>query len=58
MIFSAISATSRKAITMNEINADVIRNIISFLAENEQYGDDWGEEIAELDNIIDIVEGN
>lgn len=43
---------------MNEINTDIIRNIITFLAENEQYGDDWGEEIAELDKIIDIVEGN
>lgn len=41
---------------MNEINTDIIRNIISFLAENEQYGDDWHEEIAELDKIIDIVE--
>ena len=43
---------------MNEINTDIIRNIISFLAANEQYGDDWHEEIAELDKVIDIVEGN
>lgn len=42
---------------MNNINTDTIRNIIAFLAENEQYGDDWGEEIAELEKIIDIVEG-
>lgn len=42
---------------MNEINTDTIRYIIAFLAENEQYGDDWGEEIAELEKIIDIVEG-
>ena len=33
---------------MNGINTDTIRYIIAFLAENEQYGDDWGEEIAEL----------
>ena len=43
--------------TMNNINTDTIRNIIAFLAENEQYGDDWGEEIAELEKIIDVVEG-
>lgn len=43
---------------MNEINTDIIRNIITFLAENEQYGDDWHEEITELDKILEIVEGN
>lgn len=42
---------------MNNINTDTIRNIIAFLVENEQYGDDWGEEIAELEKIIDVVEG-
>lgn len=41
----------------NEINADVIRYIISFLAENEQHGDDWSEEIAELDKVLDIILG-
>lgn len=40
---------------MNEINADVIRDIINFLAENEQYGNDWSVEIAELDKILDII---
>ena len=40
---------------MNEVNADVIRNIISFLAENEQYGNDWSVEIVELDKILDII---
>lgn len=43
---------------MNEININLIRNIITFLAENEQYGDDWHEEIAELDKILDIVLAN
>lgn len=43
---------------MDAINTDIIRIIISFLAENEQYGDDWREEINELENILDIVEGN
>lgn len=40
---------------MNEVNADIIRNIISFLAKNEQYGNDWSVEIAELDKILDII---
>ena len=44
-----------KGKTMNEINADVIRDIISFLTEKEQYGDDWSVEIAELDKILDII---
>ena len=38
-----------------KVNADIIRNIISFLAENEQYGNDWSVEIAELDKILDII---
>ena len=40
---------------MNEVNADIIRNIINFLAENEQCGNDWSVEIAELDKILDII---
>ena len=40
---------------MNEVNADIIRNIISFLAENEQYGYDWSIEITEPDKILDII---
>lgn len=42
---------------MNEINVDVIRDIINFLTENEQYGNDWSVEIAELDKILDIILG-
>lgn len=42
---------------MNEVNADIIRNIISFLAENEQYSDDWSVEIVELDKILNIILG-
>lgn len=37
---------------MNGINADAIRDVIMFLRENEQYGDDWTEEIAELDKVL------
>lgn len=43
---------------MNEINTDIIRNVITFLVDNEQYGDDWSEEIVELEKVIDIVDGN
>lgn len=43
---------------MKNVNADIIRNIIMFLVENEQYGDDWAEEIAELNKILDIALGD
>ena len=29
-----------------------LKNIINFLEENEQYGDDWSEEIAVLQKIL------
>lgn len=31
-----------------ETYLDCIHTVISFLADNEQYGDDWGEEINTL----------
>ena len=34
------------------INTDTLRSVASFLANNEQYGDDWSKEIAELDKVI------
>lgn len=40
---------------MNNIDTDIIYNIVNFLEENEQYGDDWSAEIAELNKIIDEV---
>lgn len=42
--------------TIKNINADIIRNIAAFLHENEQCGDDWSEEIVELDKIIDLLD--
>lgn len=42
---------------MNNIDTDIIYNIINFLLENEDYGDDWGAEIAELNKVIDAIEG-
>ena len=41
-----------------KIDTDIIRNIVCFLKENEQYGDDWCEEIAELDKVIDFFDNN
>lgn len=33
-----------------------IENVIDFLKDNEQYGDDWSDEIAELEKILDSIE--
>ena len=41
-------------IDVNEINLDAIRSTIRFLSENEEYGDDWSEEIATLDKVMDF----
>lgn len=41
---------------MNNIDTDIIYNIINFLLQNEDYGDDWDAEIAELNKVIDAVE--
>lgn len=38
---------------LNNINFELIRNVVVFLYENEQYGDDWSEEISELEKILD-----
>ena len=35
-----------------DVVEDYIKNIILFLEENEQYGDDWSEEIKELKKLI------
>ena len=29
------------------INTDILRGIASFLVDNEQYGDDWTEELGD-----------
>lgn len=50
--------SNKKGFDIDTINTDTIRNIIAFLLDNEQYGDDWREEIDELEKILDIVEGN
>lgn len=41
---------------MKNFNPDLIRNVIAFLYENEQYGDCWAEEIAELEKILEYAE--
>ena len=38
---------------LDNIDFDLIRNVVVFLDENEQYGDDWSEEIGELEKILD-----
>lgn len=36
-----------------ETYSDCIRTVMSFLKENEQYGDDWSEEIKTLNDLLD-----
>ena len=43
---------------MENINTWLIENVIAFLIDNEQYGDEWSEEITELRKVIDIIDGN
>ena len=37
-------------------NKEEIENVITFLEENEQYGDDWGKEIKVLKKILEEKE--
>lgn len=39
-----------------EAYEDMLRSVITFLAENEQYGDDWSEEIDGLENLLDDIQ--
>ena len=39
-----------------DINTDTLRGIASFLVQNEQYGDDWTEALAELYKVIDYID--
>lgn len=41
---------------MENINVEKIYDVINFLKDNEQYGDDWSDEIAELRKVIDAIE--
>lgn len=46
-------------VVLNEqhiVNIDSLRTIVSFLLEEEQYGNDWQEEIKDLDSLIDAFE--
>ena len=38
------------------MNKDYIKNVILFLEESEQYGDDWSEEIKELKKLIYVTD--
>lgn len=37
---------------MNEEDKNIIKNIILFLEENEQYGDNWENELKVLNKIL------
>lgn len=39
-----------------EAYEDMILTLITFLGENEQYGDDWSEEIDGLENLLDDIQ--
>ena len=43
---------------MSSINKNAVQNVIAFLEENEQYGDNWETEIAELNKIVNDREWN
>lgn len=40
---------------METINTSIINTVIDFLENNEQYGDDWSIEIAELEKVVHLV---
>lgn len=42
---------------MEDIDADKIFDVITFLQYNEQYGDDWSDEIAELYKVLNAIDG-
>lgn len=41
---------------MENIDIEKIYTVITFLQDNEQYGDDWQDEIAELYKVINAIE--
>jgi len=40
---------------MENINTSIINTVIDFLENNEQYGDDWSIEIAELEKVVHLA---
>lgn len=42
---------------MENIDVEKICDVITFLQDNEQYGDDWSDAIAELYKVLDAIEG-
>lgn len=41
---------------MENIDVEKIFDVITFLQDNEQYDDDWRDEIAELYKVINAIE--
>ncbi len=46
-----------RACIMEDIDADKIFDVITFLQYNEQYGGDWSDEIAELYKVLNAIDG-
>ncbi len=45
-------------LNLSAADSDKLHHVISFLLDNEQYGDDWDEEIDLLKNIVSEIDGN
>ena len=37
-------------------NTNILRNVVTFLCENEQYSNDWSVEIAEMNKLIEYID--
>ena len=46
-----------RACIMEDIDADKIFDVITFLQYNEQCGGDWSDEIAELYKVLNAIDG-
>lgn len=46
-----------RACIMEDIDADKIFDVITFLKYNEQCGGDWSDEIAELYKVLNAIDG-
>ena len=53
-----MTATKNTELNLTAADADKIHHVISFLLENEQYGDDWTDEIDVLKKIAATADKN
>lgn len=54
---STRTTTRLRACIMEDIDADKIFDVITFLQYNEQCGGDWSDEIAELYKVLNAIDG-